>query len=119
MKSKYKGVPQGDFSRQPHLTRWSDTPAHPTFRKVKALLMRQAKPTVRAPICIPPRQILCGSIGKPTPVGLADIFANIFRNSTTLVKPGNVWHESHLNLSAISRDSVLWHELNNFDGKKQ
>jgi hypothetical protein len=113
MKSKCKGVPQGDFSRQPYLARWSDTPAHPTFWKVKAMLMRQARPAVRAQICVPPSQILSGSIGKPTPVGLANIFANIFRNSTTPVKPGNVWHEPHSNSSAISRDSV------NYDGRKK
>ena len=81
MKSECKGVLQGDFSWQPHsASRWSDMPAHPTFWKVKAVLMHQARPAVRALICIPPSQFLCGSIGKPTPVALANIFANIVRN---------------------------------------
>jgi hypothetical protein len=107
MKGECKGVPQGDSSWQPHLVRWCDMPAHPTYWKVKAVLMRQARPVVRAPICVPPSQILCRSIGKPPPVGLADIFANIFRNSTTLIKPGNMQHEPHPNLTVISRESVL------------
>jgi hypothetical protein len=81
--------------------------AHPTYWKMKAMLMRQARPVVRALICVPPRQILCGPIGEPLSVGLADIFANIFRNSTTLIKPGNMRHEPHPNLTAISRESVL------------
>jgi hypothetical protein len=107
MKGKCKGVPQGDSSRQPHLVRWSDMPAHSTYWKVKAMLMRQARPVVRALICVPPSQILCGPIGEPPPVGLADIFANIFRNSMTPIKPGNMWHKPHPNLTAISRKSVL------------
>jgi hypothetical protein len=94
-------------------------PAQPMFWKVKAVLMCQARPAVRAPICVPPSQILCRPIGKPTSVGLAKNFANIFRNATAPVKPGNLWHEPHPNLTAISKDSVLWHKLNNFDGKKQ
>ncbi len=117
MKSECKGVPQGDFSQQPHLARWSDMPVHQTFWKVEAVLMHQARPVVKAQICVPPSQILSGSIGKPTPVGLANIFANIFRNSTTPVKSRNVWHKPHSNSSAISRDNVLWHEK--YDGRKK
>jgi hypothetical protein len=107
MKGECNGVPQGDSSRQPYFVRWSDTPAHPTYWKVKAVLMRQARPVVRAPICIPPSQTLCGPIGKPPPVGLADLFANIFRKSMTPIKPGNMRCKPHPNLTAISRESVL------------
>jgi hypothetical protein len=108
---RVQGGSTGRYSQQPHSARWSDTPAHLMFWKVKAMLMRQVRPAARAQICVPPSQILSGSIGKPTPVGLANIFASIFRNSTNPVKPGDVWQKPHSNSSAISRDSVLWHEL--------
>jgi hypothetical protein len=63
-------------------------PAHPTFWKVKAMLMHQARPAVRAQICAPPSQILSVSIGKPTPVGLADIFC---KHIQELKDSGQIW----------------------------
>ncbi len=41
-----------DSYLQAHFGRWLEPLSYPTFWKVKAVLMRQARPEVRAPICM-------------------------------------------------------------------
>ncbi len=51
-KSKCKWDPTVDSYLHTHLGRFLDPPSYPTFWKVKAVLMRQARPEIRAPICM-------------------------------------------------------------------